>query len=270
MIKATALAASGTSLQVQIAEGGVRNKGRAIVLAVDPEMRWATVREHVALATKFAHGQLACQVVAGMELAALKKEFGISAGRPSTKLPHGAVIKIPHWDDLVKERAGISDDTARRWIAMAEGIKKKWKNLPSASLLRMLVQSPPSQWSDDDTKAIFTALHKCTDGLTQMEFMLDIGVAKKPSGGKGGAHGGGKKKLSLEEATEVKRQLASTDFAEAAQILDDLRESFTLLTDDEITAQIAALERSIKARLKWLSKPAAKRTIDEVAEFFKS
>jgi hypothetical protein len=73
---------------------------------------------------------------------------------------------------------------------MAQGIKKQWKSLPVQDRLRKLMELPPSQWGEADMKVISDATHKCTDGKGQLEFMLELGIAK---GGSTGANPGAKR-----------------------------------------------------------------------------
>jgi hypothetical protein len=94
---------------------------------------WDTVKYWATLAGKFQHASVAAQVMCGFALAELKKTHGIKQGkRTDLQLPDQSGSSTPteakSWPELVTEHAGISDDTAGKWMKMADGVKANGKN----------------------------------------------------------------------------------------------------------------------------------------------
>jgi hypothetical protein len=236
---------------------------------------WDSVKYWSDLAAKFSHASVAAQVMCGFALNELKKTHGITKGK-RTDLPHGAgSSETPKsWPDLVMEHAGISEDTAGRWMKMADGVKGKWKKLAPQDQLKQLMAVPPSQWKEEDTKLITTSLHKIADGQTQTEFMRELGLAKKKPGNTT-AHTTApepKKKLSTAEAAEQLRALALEDSGRMGAAINASNRNFFLLTetsDTEIDAQIAILDFALKLRRKWVATPKAKRDAKEIEAMMK-
>ena len=228
---------------------------------------WEQVAYYANLAAKFQHACVAAQVMEGFALLKLRKASQVRAGRPA-KLPHDVVIKS--WSELVAECAGISDETARRWMAMAEGIKARWKKLAPQARLRALMSVPPTQWTDADTKLIEDSLHKVSDGATQLEFMRELGLAKKPQGA--GATGGlgsvAGKKIGIAEQAALLKEQATSQWKAIEKMLSAYQDKFTLLPDADVTAQQATLEAALTARKAWLKQPAAKRDVKPIQEMF--
>ena len=237
------------------------------------ENTWDAVRYWVGMSTRFKQADLACQVMAGFALRALYKQHGVGRGR-RVKANHSATPnQIPNdsvfdhngqsWPEIVKAEAGVSDDTARNWMSMSDGIKSRWKKLPVRDRLRSLMEVSPSQWSDDDTKLITDAVHKSTDGRTQLELMWDLGIAKKPSGNPH-AKGTGQpsKNLTAEEQATLLREMALEDSGRLGHAITASNKNFFLLTevnDLEVTAQVAVLEHALKLRHAWIDLPKSKR-----------
>lgn len=179
----TSLAAPQT-IDIEPAAGAVQ---------IDP---WAKARRLVEAATLFQRASLAAQILAGMELLTLHKRWGVKPGRPA-KLPHDAVISPgskPHdvalipgkWADAVKQQLGISCDTASRWMEMAKAAKPR---LAKADLdLGAILEKNPGALTPAEQELLKKAVHKISDGRTQMEFLLECGAVKAPQGS--GAKGG--------------------------------------------------------------------------------
>jgi hypothetical protein len=251
---------------------------------------WAQVRYWADIAGKFQHASLAAQVMAGFALAELRHQNRIQPGKPKKILPHDAVISgqppepvcpgvrpgqaaaenKPSWPELVQKNAGVSDDTARRWILMADGIKTRWKKLEPQDRLRQLMLVPVSDWTGTDTQLVNDALYKVTDGSTQLEFMRELGLARQKSGGPGRAPGcdGAKPALTLAETAALRQTQARVNWFDLQKLLAAYREKFLTLSDDEVTAQIADLEAALNPRKAWLKHPINRRDPALIAEMF--
>jgi hypothetical protein len=235
---------------------------------------WHGVRYWTNMAGKFERAKLASQVMAGFELLALRKDHNVKHGGDRRSKPNVSdLIEQTPWPELVKQNAGISDDTARNYMAMAEACKPRLKKLAGSDRLRELLLQPPSQWTADDYTLIEATVHKITDGKTQLEFMWELGVAKKPQGS--GATGGYRPalgepvKLTLEQQLEESKRLAAEDFDYIISLFTGYWSKFSILEDWAIEGQIGILEQQIAARRAWLKQPAGKRTTDAVEKTLK-
>jgi hypothetical protein len=223
---------------------------------------WDAVRYWAGMSARFKQADLTCQVMAGFALTELRRTFHAQGKRTDLTSPNDSAKLAANgdagWTKLVRENAGISEDTARNWMRMAEGIKGKWRKLGVADQVKALMSVPPSQWNDEEAKLIQSAVHKVTDGKTQLEFMWELGIAKKPqgSGATGRAPGeGGRKKLTMSETAELLKAGALADWEGIAKLIGAYKDKFLLLTDADVTAQIALLERQLNARKAWLKQP---------------
>jgi hypothetical protein len=162
---------------------------------------WEAVHFWSQNSARFQHASLACQVMAGFALNELHKHYRITPGNPRPETGRGRtpdqftndslIDRQNTWSDLVQQHAGVSHDTARNWMRMAKGITARWANLPIKDRLRALISTPASDWQEADTKLISDAVQKATDGLTQMEFMWELGIAKKAGPRRGRKPGDG-------------------------------------------------------------------------------
>jgi hypothetical protein len=146
---------------------------------------------------------------------------------------------------------------------MAQGIKAKWKKLAPEARLKELMAVPPALWSEEDTKLVTDSLHKATDGMTQIEFMRELGVAKLPPGNHN-AHGKGRRKLSFGEQVELLKLQAMEDGKSLERDLQAYATKFCLLTDMDVAVQIGVLDTALKARRAWLKQPKNARDIKAI------
>jgi hypothetical protein len=252
---------------------------------------WERVSYFADLAAKFQHASTAAQVMAGFDLLDLRKLHGnqgkrtdvIDVSKMSERefkkaldkvAPDGKAGTSPSnlekldWPDAVKKYAGVSDETARSWMKMAEGIRSKWKKLAPQERLQQLMSVAPSEWSEKDTKLVYDSLSKVCDGKTQIDFLRELGLAKKAPGNPNAKGSADKKNLSLSEQTALRKKQAAEDWAAVDRLLLTHRDKFTLLPDGDIEAQIATLELHLKARKEWLKNSVGKRDAKAITEMF--
>ncbi|MGJ8674030.1 hypothetical protein [Rubritalea sp.] len=203
-----------------------KTKGElAMVVDNNPEVQhpdiWSRAKQYATAAKRFARASVACQVMLGFELTELKKELGYTQGRKSSKKKNPTESVFSTWSEHCKAELGITDDTARKYINMAEGAKRRLKscynNLP-------LLDKPVTEFSDEQLELLDKAVRKITDGQTQSQFLIDYGIAKAPQGSaaKGGNLGG--KDDDEDEKTEpTMEQIAFVLFAEPVQQITQLR-----------------------------------------------
>lgn len=240
---------------------------------------WDHVKYWADTAAKLSHASIAAQVMAGFALLELHKKHNVKAGQPKKELPNHSEIlsdasdqpdtSDKKWPDLVKDNAGVSEDTARNWMKMADGIKAKWKKLAPQEKLRELMSVPVGEWNDKQVAAVQTAVQKATDGMTQTEFLRELGIAKKAPGNPN-AKGGEKKKLTMSEEAELRKRQATEDWAAIYRMASVYRDKFVLLPDADVEAQIATLEEALNARKAWLKNPVGKRDPKAIADMLKT
>ncbi len=149
--------------------------------------------------------------MAGFALAELHEKHGIKRGGDRAKPNDSGLL----WSDLVKQKCGISDDTARNWMGMAKEAAKRLKklNLDGQVTFRELMELPVDQWTDEQMTIVTSAIAKLTDGKTQLDFMRELGLAKKPIGHglKNSKRGTGGKGGDDEKEAEDSPELAAID-----------------------------------------------------------
>ena len=93
------------------------------------------------------------------------------------------------WEELVKKFASVSDETARIWIKMGEGMKVEMRKLMPKERFLKLMALPISQWPESEKKVLTDFVHKRADGKTQNQLLLEFGIVKgigrneNPTGG---------------------------------------------------------------------------------------
>ena len=230
---------------------------------------WDTAKYWADMAGKFAHASVAAQVMAGFALLELRKKHGTRPGKRNDLVTSPNDSERLNWSDLVKQHAGITDDTAAKWMNMATAIRAKWKKLAPQARLKELMAVSPTQWNELDVKLVSDSLHKVADGQTQLDFMRGLGLAKLPAGaGATGGKGGKKKQLTLAEEAALRQELAAKDWHHLEECLTVYRDKFLVLPDDAITAQVAALEQALTARKAWLKQPLNARNTQAISDVF--
>lgn len=139
---------------------------------------WDLAKKFTRGAEQFERCKVACQLLAGLELIGLYKKYGIKRGGDRRSNPNHLGLK---WEDLVKKQLGISDETARNWMGMAKAAAPRLKKIGGFKDLPLL-ELAPHAWPENQQQLLEKAVHKITDGKTQLEFMFELGIAKKPHG----------------------------------------------------------------------------------------
>jgi|GEM_PF-3428420 len=143
------------------------------------EQQWQRAKRYVESATLFQRASLAAQIMAGVELTALHKAWGVGRGGNRRSKPHSVAL-IPSWAEAVKTQLGISDQTAGRWMEMAAAAKKR---LSKGDLdLGALLEKHPGALTPAEQELLKQAVHRISDGRTQLEFLLECGGVKPGQG----------------------------------------------------------------------------------------
>lgn len=219
------------------------------------------VRRWIQHASMFERAKTACQVMAGFELVELKRSMGFVQGGRRGQKPNDSVFAS--WEEYVVGVVGISVDTARNWMKMAEALKPRLRKLPGLGhLIREIIDVPLSQLPPEKCRLLENAVHKLADGKSQLDFMDELGITKKAQGSaaKGGNLGGGRPGRGSEDASaEAQEQIARDDWTAVGQKLQIARASFTLLRDEEIDALIGAMTATLAGMRRWRQAPKALR-----------
>lgn len=173
-------------------------------------------------------------IMMGLELTRLHKLYGVRAGRP--KADNSRTSAVINWPELVQREMGFSDDTARRYMMMADVAKTKIKALRDVDVLNKPILS--------QSEHLMKAVAKIADGETVKQLMIAWGIVKKPSGGKGG--GAGRPEDSKDTRTEAQKANDAMWPVQDALGNAALKESFEadllLLPDRDPGGEQASLE----------------------------
>jgi hypothetical protein len=232
---------------------------------------------------RFARASLAMQVMAGIQLSEIRRLSPYTRGgmRSRKSNPHDAgLIENAHdsavlvktagendpfagfatWEAFLGGCIGISADTAGRWMAMAEAARPRLKRIDGwGDLIRDLMERPIASLEPSEIDVLAKAVAKITDGRTQLDFLQELGIVKKPSNPSLGGNTGGRPASSGVLEGSVLIKAATEDWAQAHRALIGGQCGFTVLSDAEIEAQLDTLTRAIRVRREWLATPANKR-----------
>ncbi|MGV3664299.1 MAG: hypothetical protein ACO1TE_29270 [Prosthecobacter sp.] len=234
----------------------IKAKPAAALAVAEPDKpalmpEFAAARGYIAKIQNLGRQAQHLSVLLGLELLKQKEALGIKAGRPSAKLPHGAVIKS--WEQIVVEQTGLSKDTCDRWMAIAKGARKSLPILTAPDVL----EKPFSELPEARQTEVEKILHKAVDGQTMHEMMNAFGVWKEkaaknpPKATKASA---AKRKANQADETLQQEQLielAEEQLTSIEQI--GLAEAYLSLDTDRLSAfetVVDALKAKIAAELK--------------------
>ena len=157
---------------------------------------------------------------------------------------------------------------------MAEAARPRLKKLDGwGDLVRDLIERPITELSNEECETLAKAVAKLTDGRTQLDFMQELGLVKKPGNAAlgGATTGGGRKPVGLLDEDAIAKA-ARADWDLCAKSLVTIGATFTVLPDPEIEAQIELLHRAVAGRRKWLSVGTLRRgaaIVDEIARILR-
>lgn len=209
-------------------------------------------RKYLDAAAKFARCSAAMQIMAGFEMAELKKLGGwVQGGRRGQNRNVCGFAGHDTWEDFCRNELEIGERTAANYIAMAEAAKPRLKKVEGfAGLLDEILHQPVTALSEENKNLLTEAVKKITDGRTQMELFEEWGISKKrPVPATGGALGGAgapRHQPTEEEIREAARR-SWTDIM--ASVLRE-KDSFTALDDAHQEALQLHLEALLNG-LKW-------------------
>lgn len=255
-------------LAAHVCKGGADNlsasvpePGRQIVgPTLEPSLaeEFGQARIYVHALEGMAHGMAAIAVVLGAELQRLHKLFGVRAGRPGLNSQPRLGIK---WADVVERELGVSDETARRWMHLAEQAKQRIPDF--RPIAEKLLATPLGSLPDLQRAELVERTRKMLpeDGARQL--MFDWGVVRKPKaiGGNTYDHsqkGKGKTPgLSPDEVRERLRTFCAETSNHVATIHN--QRMHVVLTDAELDTLADNCEALLETVRTWRRTPKGDR-----------
>lgn len=135
---------------------------------------FAQARIYIHALEGMAHGMAAVAVVLGAELQRLHKLFGVRAGRPEVNSRSRSEIK---WPELVQRELGVSDDTARNWMLLAEQARKRLPDF--APVAAKLLATPMGMMPELQRAELVEKTRKLLPEESARQLMLEWGIVKK-------------------------------------------------------------------------------------------
>ncbi len=148
----------------------------------DEDPRWLAVRETAGRLREAGRTYLEMQAWLGWQLAQLKKDHGIKAGKPKANLADSAELRAT-WPDLVKHYTGYSRRTADVFIELFDATKAKLKRakLPEQkAALAIFNQGNPLALPAEQRDFVRDVIASLCTGETQGSLMQEIGIVPKP------------------------------------------------------------------------------------------
>lgn len=229
------------------------------------EATWDSARRWLDHSKRLQEAALFCQMMVGLELIALQASTPKTAHRPKRGETPANAAGVSFTSLAIKE-TGLSERTVRTFMRMAEAALPRLRKNPALKGFDPRTQSinllPPAQQS-----ALSTAVRKITDGLTQSDFLIELGLAKAPQGSavKGGARDR-KAAPSPQEQAAAEAGLATTALKGALMHLRGMHSRFTLMPDEEFEGYLIELEGRVQAYRRWLETPKNRRDIEALEQ----
>lgn len=137
---------------------------------------WDICRQHVSNIKLHFRLAVLHQVMAGFELAALKKELGFTgSGRRKEKAHDGP---FRSWEQWCKDELDLGESTVERWIDMAEVVKPRIKKLPGNVKLLSIAETSPGKLDAIQRQTLEALVAKVTDGDTQKDLLEELKLVK--------------------------------------------------------------------------------------------
>jgi|GEM_PF-3252155 len=147
--------------------------------ATDP--RFAAARKHAETARKGLRLTVSACVALGLELIKLKEAIGVNRGGDRRSKTDNPSLK---WSDQVEQETGFSMDRCNDFIKAARGVSERLlgSRRQGDKAVKMIVKTPPSEWSDSDYDAFADHIEDAFKAETFKSLMLDLGFGPKAAG----------------------------------------------------------------------------------------
>lgn len=117
-------------------------------------------------------------ILCGMELQRIRSEISLGQGRPKKTDTHVTVYS-EGWEKWVETNCEFGLTTAKKYIAVAEGVKGRLAQEKISKSILGLIDIAPSALADNDRATLLESVSKVTEGQTLQQLYMDFGITKK-------------------------------------------------------------------------------------------
>jgi hypothetical protein len=136
---------------------------------------WAHAREAVQSIYGPFRYCVPIKIFLGFELVAIHRELCVQRGGDRRgKTPATG----PKWQEAITANLGISDDSARMFMWLAEAVAPKIK-LHNGSDAASVLGDSVERWSDDVIQSVFHGLKRLTEGKTMSGLLKEHGSTRR-------------------------------------------------------------------------------------------
>lgn len=151
---------------------------------------------------------VAYAILCGLELQKIREQVASKGGRPKNS-PTQIGEFSGGWENWIADNCDFSTETARKYMAVAEGVKGRLAQARVSKELGLIVDVAPSSLDQAQRDTLIKSVSKVTQGETLQQLYLDFGITKGDPHANlrngGATHTKGsksKRNLSLEDAQE--------------------------------------------------------------------
>ncbi len=190
-------------------------------------------------------------ILCGLELQKVRSEVSKPGKRSDLPNASGG-----GWESWVQSNCEFSAETARKYIAVAEGIKGRLLQTELSKSLAIMCNVAPSALTDGNRAKLLKSVSKVTEGQTLQQLYMDFGITKADPranlkrGGATHTKGRGPSKnvnaqLAHDEAADILQRLAKWIQSSQHQLLDlaDLKH-----LDDQLLSARETIKPFLKSK----------------------
>jgi len=221
---------------------------------------WAGARLCEELKTYF-------QMMTGLELLALQSLHSDAGKRRDLTSSHDGKRLF---GDLIEDHLPFSKSTAYRLMEIATAAVPRLRNNPELKDFDP-IKTPMSELTEAKREALSETVKKLTDGKTQLELGLEWGLHKNGGRSPGRQPGcdNARKASTVADQVALLRHQAAQDWQAIEKMLRAYGAKFLNRSSDaHVQAEMAVLERALRARQAWLRQPVNNRNPRLIQEMF--
>ena len=145
-------------------------KPAAIITAASPGQ---LVNTYHRCAQAAAAQAVAYAILCGLELQKIREQVAAPGKRNDLPNAGGG-----GWENWVAENCEFSTETARKYMACAEGVKGRLAQERVSKSLGMIIDVAPSSLDEGQRETLIRSVSKVTKGETLQQLYLDFGITK--------------------------------------------------------------------------------------------
>jgi hypothetical protein len=112
-------------------------------------------------------------ILCGLELQRTRAEIAAPGKRSDLRHPGGG-----GWQDWVAENCNFSLTTAKKYMAVAEGVKGRLAQSNLSKSLAAIIDTAPSALGEDQRQSLIQSVAKVTHGDSLRDLYMDFGITK--------------------------------------------------------------------------------------------